>query len=145
MLKLTTFVDSTDTVDDEVILPFEQRQKSRLSALTNGGIAVGLFLQKAHSLRPGCVLSDDDGLFRVRIIAACEKLSVVRTQDTLRFAKACYHLGNRHVLLQILPGELRYLKDHVLDHMIEGFGLEVCEMVIPFEPEVGAYHHHDHG
>lgn len=73
-----------------------------------------------------------------------EPLSVVRSNEPLRFARACYHLGNRHVSLQILPGELRYLSDHVLDHMIEGLGLTVTRAELPFEPEAGAYRTHDH-
>ena len=65
-------------------------------------------------------------------------------------AKACYHLGNRHVPLQIMPGELRYHHDHVLDDMLRQFGLTVTFGQLPFEPEAGAYaseshgHHHAH-
>lgn len=54
-------------------------------------------------------------------------------------AKACYHLGNRHVPLQIMPGELRYHHDHVLDDMLRQFGLTVTFGQLPFEPEAGAY------
>ena len=69
---------------------------------------------------------------------------MVRTDAPLLFARACYHLGNRHISLQILPNELRYLHDHVLDHMVEGLGLKVSIENLPFEPEAGAYHHsHD--
>ncbi|MBJ5960929.1 urease accessory protein UreE, partial [Salmonella enterica subsp. enterica serovar Typhimurium] len=62
----------------------------------------------------------------------------------------CYHLGNRHVPLQILPDELRYHHDHVLDDMLRQFNLEVAFAQLPFEPEAGAYaseshgHHHGH-
>jgi urease accessory protein len=80
----------------------------------------------------------------VRVQAAPEPLSVVRSADALQLARACYHLGNRHIPLQILGGELRYLADHVLDHMIEGLGLAVEHRSLPFEPEAGAYHGHDH-
>jgi len=68
----------------------------------------------------------------------------VRTDDPLLFARVCYHLGNRHIALQILPGELRYLHDHVLDHMVVGLGLSVRVENLPFEPEAGAYHSHGH-
>ncbi|MCK9637654.1 MAG: urease accessory protein UreE, partial [Methylobacter tundripaludum] len=94
-------------------------------------------------LRKGSVLTGPDR-YRVLVDAAPEPLSVVRTDDALHFAKACYHLGNRHVALQILPGELRFLTDHVLDHMLEGLGLTVSHEVLPFEPEQGAYHGHGH-
>ena len=65
-------------------------------------------------------------------------------------ARACYHLGNRHVALQINPGRIQYLHDHVLDDMLIGLGLSVQVENIPFEPEAGAYGSnissgHDHG
>jgi urease accessory protein len=66
-------------------------------------------------------------------------------------ARACYHLGNRHVALQINSNTLSYLHDHVLDDMLKGLGLEVNVLMAPFEPEPGAYntnggghHHHSH-
>jgi urease accessory protein len=64
---------------------------------------------------------------------------VVRCADPFLLARACYHLGNRHVPLQIMPGELRYHHDHVLDDMLRQFGLEVTYASLPFEPEAGAY------
>jgi urease accessory protein len=75
------------------------------------------------------------------ILAAPEQVSVARTDDALLLARACYHLGNRHVALQITPGELRYLADHVLDDMVRGLGLAVTQESAPFEPEAGAYSH----
>jgi urease accessory protein len=82
------------------------------------------------------------------VIAAPESVSVVRCADPFLLARACYHLGNRHVPLQIMPGELRYHHDHVLDDMLRQFGLEVTYASLPFEPEAGAYasdaHSHSH-
>ncbi len=84
----------------------------------------------------------------VEVVAAAEPLSVVRCEDPFLLARACYHLGNRHVPLQILPGELRYHHDHVLDEMLKLFDLEVTFASLPFEPEAGAYasegHSHSH-
>ncbi|MGK3685652.1 urease accessory protein UreE, partial [Escherichia coli] len=81
-------------------------------------------------------------------IAADEAVSVVRCADPFMLAKACWHLGNRHVPLQIMPGELRYHHDHVLDDMLRQFGLDVDFAHLPFEPEAGAYasksHAHNH-
>ena len=142
MLELTELVPD-DNANDTLTLPFEQRQKSRLSAVTDGGVKVGLFLPRGSYLRSGMMLKGH-GQLKVLINAAPEALSVVRTEDPLLFARACYHLGNRHVSLQILANELRYLHDHVLDKMIEGLGLTVLHETLPFEPEAGAYHSHDH-
>ena len=84
--------------------------------------------------------------------AAAETVSTVHSDNGLVLARACYHLGNRHVPLQIGPGWLRYAHDHVLDDMLRGFGLTVRVERAPFEPEAGAYvaashahtHAHDH-
>jgi urease accessory protein len=94
-------------------------------------------------LRHGFVLTGVDN-YRVRVKSASENLSVVRSQEAWQFARACYHLGNRHVPLQILEGELRFLTDYVLDQMLEGLGFSVTHEILPFEPEQGAYHGHGH-
>ncbi len=144
MLQLDALTEADIAHADTLTLPFETRQKSRFSAVTDSGKAVGVFLPlRGTCLRSGMVLTGPEGI-RVRVQAAPEPLSVVRTKDPTLFAKACYHLGNRHVSLQILEGELRYLADHVLDHMIEGLGLSVEHRSLPFEPEAGAYHRHGH-
>ncbi len=143
MLKLTEIAALDSDVDDTLTMPFAARQKCRLSATTDNGIEVGLFLSRGQILRSGIVLTNSEA-FNVLVIAADESVSVIRTNDALKFAKACYHLGNRHVPLQILDAELRYLSDHVLDHMLEGLGLQVTQEMLAFEPEAGAYHTHDH-
>jgi urease accessory protein len=141
MFKLTEIAGQETTSDDVVTLPYESRQKSRLRLKTDNGTHIGLFLPRGQVLQKGSVLTGPDH-YRVRVDAAPEPLSVVRTDDPLQLARACYHLGNRHVALQILPGELRFLTDHVLDHMLEGLGMDVSHQVLPFEPEQGAYHGH---
>ncbi len=143
MLKLTELMPNTTTSDDVVTLPYELRQKCRLLSQTNKGSKIGIFLPRGHVLKHGMVLTGQDDC-RVRILAAEEALSVIRTDDALLFARACYHLGNRHIALQILPGELRYQCDHVLDQMLLGLGLTISHELLPFEPEQGAYHQHGH-
>lgn len=143
MLSLTQFAPPGTSHGDTLTLPYEARQKSRLLARTDSGADVGLFLPRGTMLRGGDVLTGPDGAV-VRIVAAPEAVSVIRTADPLLFARACYHLGNRHVALQIGPGELRYLADHVLDEMARGLGLAVEHASLPFEPESGAYSGHGH-
>jgi len=142
MLKLTEVAVPEAQADDELTLSYEHRQKSRLPAQTDGGVKVGFFLPRGQRLHSGVILTGADH-YKVLIKAASEQVSVVRSDDALLFARTCYHLGNRHVALQILPGELRYLTDHVLDRMVQGLGLAVTHEVLPFEPEAGAYHSHD--
>jgi urease accessory protein len=143
MLKLTELVPDSNESDDAVTLPFDARQKCRLLSRTDKGKEVGIFLPRGQSIKHGFVLNGHDN-YRVKIRAASESLSIVRTNNPLLFARACYHLGNRHVPLQILEGELRYQADHVLDQMLDGLGLIVHHQSLPFEPEAGAYHQHGH-
>jgi urease accessory protein len=143
MPSLTHFAPPGTPHADTLTLPFEARQKSRLLAKLDTGRDVGLFLERGRILRGGDLLTGPDGTV-VRIVAAPEPLSVARTDDSQRVARVCYHLGNRHVALEIRPGELRYLADHVLDDMVRGLGLDVSRETAPFEPEPGAYSGHGH-
>lgn len=148
MLYLTTRIDVPARITATVTLPIDVRVKSRAKVTLSDGREAGLMLPRGLLLRGGDVLSSDDGLERVEVIAADEPVSVVRCDDPFLLARACYHLGNRHVPLQILPGELRYHHDHVLDDMLRQFALDVTFAQVPFEPEAGAYsgeaHAHSH-
>ena len=108
MPKLTEFAPPGTEPTRTLTLSYQSRTKSRLLAKLDNGEDVGLFLERGRVLRGGDVLTGQEGL-GVLIIAAEEMVSVARTDDRLLLARACYHLGNRHVALQIEPGELRYL------------------------------------
>jgi urease accessory protein len=113
------------------------------------GRDAGLFLERGTLLRGGDLLGNQDGLV-IRVIAAKETVSTIHSDDPTLLARAAYHLGNRHVPLQVEAGWLRYQHDHVLDDMIRQMGLQVVVEQAPFEPEAGAYqqatggHHHHH-
>jgi urease accessory protein len=140
--------DAGGTPYTTLTLPFELRQKSRQRVMLDNGEEASVILRR------GTVLYDQDLLLAqdkkvVRIIAAEERLSCVSCRDPLLFARLCYHLGNRHVLVQIEQGKIYYLHDHVLDDMIKNFGLGVTHLMTPFCPEQGAYsdptkHHHEY-
>lgn len=130
-----------------LVLPFELRQRSRLLAVMDSGEEVGLLMPRGTVLRGGDRLQSSDGRL-VEVVAAPEQVSIVRTGDSRQLARAAYHLGNRHIAVQISADSIRYLKDHVLDDMLRGQGLKVTSDVLPFEPEAGAYsssHSHSHG
>jgi urease accessory protein len=130
-----------------LVLPFELRQRSRLLAVMDSGEEVGLLMPRGTVLRGGDRLQSSDGRL-VEVVAAPEQLSIVRSSDSRQLARAAYHLGNRHIAVQITAESIRYLKDHVLDDMLRGQGLKVTSDVLPFEPEAGAYsssHAHEHG
>ena len=126
---------------DSLELPYDTRKKSRFKAELNSGEQVGVVLPRGKVLRGGDVLADENGGY-VRIIAAAERLSRVHSEDPCLLARAAYHLGNRHLPLQVGAGWLVYQHDHVLDAMVQGLGLQVDIQEMSFEPEEGAYAAH---
>lgn len=143
MLRIEKKYDLADAADERVTLTFEMRSKSRLRAKLVSGEEVAIALDRGCQLYPGDLLVTNCGKV-VEVCAANETLSVVESTDPLLLARACYHLGNRHVALQIETGGLRYLHDHVLDEMLSGLGITVRVVDLPFMPESGAYGNHAH-
>ncbi|MDX9994602.1 MAG: urease accessory protein UreE [Rhodocyclaceae bacterium] len=130
-----------------LVLSFDARCKSRLRTRLLTGEEIGLFMERGTVLRGGDKLAANDGTV-IEVVAAPEMLMEAQSDDPLLLAKAAYHLGNRHVAVQLLPGKLRFGSDHVLGEMVRGLGLPVTEIEAPFEPESGAYGHsgaHPHG
>lgn len=151
MLQLTQVIDHPGTGDGPriVTLTFEDRRRSRLLVRLSDGTEAALMLPRGTVLREGDWLGDADGKSPVRVRAAAETLSVARTADALLLSRGAYHLGNRHVPLQIGAGWLAYEHDHVLDDLARAVGLSVATESAPFEPEAGGYrhqgtHHHHH-
>lgn len=126
------------TPSAELILPFELRQKSRLLANLSSGEEVALFLPRGTVLRGGDRLRAKDGRI-IAVVAKPERVMQVHCADAQAFARAAYHLGNRHVPLQVGKDWLRLEADHVLKEMLLGLGARVEEVEAPFEPEAGAY------
>lgn len=147
MIVLTQRLDHAHAVTASATLALDTRLKSCGPIRLDDGREAGLLLPRGHLLRGGDLLANDDVSEVVRIIAAPETVSTVIAGDGLLLARVCYHLGNRHVPLQIAAGWARYQHDHVLDDMVRGLGAEVSVEQAPFEPEAGAYQSapHDHG
>ena len=144
MLSFTRKLGPGTDARGSLTLTLDQRVKSRLRVVLDDGAEAGLFLQRGGILRHGDRIATEDG-YVVEVRAAPEPVSTVRCGDPQLIARACYHLGNRHVPLQIEPGWLRYQHDQVLDEMLRGLGLEPELEQAPFEPEPGAYSGHGHG
>jgi urease accessory protein len=145
MLTIATRQVVTAAPQDRLILPFDLRQKSRLRARLESGEEVALHLERGGVLRGGEKLATTDGRV-ILVVAADEPVSRITAADPLLLTRAAYHLGNRHVPLEIGAGWLQIEHDHVLEHMVIGLGLTVQTALAPFEPEAGAYGHssHDH-
>ncbi|MEM1230628.1 MAG: urease accessory protein UreE [Pseudomonadota bacterium] len=129
-----------------VALPFAARQKARQRITLPCGTPVGLKLPRGTLLRGGTLLTNAAGDW-LRIDAAPEPCSLVCNADSQALARTAYHLGNRHVPVQVGADWLRYGHDRVLDEMVRGLGQTVQREQAPFEPEGGAYgggHAHAH-
>ena len=129
---------------EQLSLPFELRQKSRLRTKLASGEEAGLFLEHGSILRGGDCLRANDGRV-VLVVAADEALMEAQCATPFELGRAAYHLGNRHVPVQIGEGWLRFQADDVLAQMLRGLKATVSKVTAPFEPEAGAYaggHHH---
>ena len=138
--------DSTVVAKELLELPFDLRQKSRLRTKLMSGEAVWLMLPRGDILRGGDLLLTADGRV-VKVVAEPEQVLHVTCANASELAKAAYHLGNRHVPVQVGERFLRIAADHVLADMLRGLGATLVPMQAPFEPEAGAYgggHHRHH-
>jgi urease accessory protein len=130
-------------------LDWDLRQKSRFDATDSQGRHVGVFLPRGTVVRGGDVLLAQDGSF-LRVQAAPQHvLRITACQahgSPFDLTRAAYHLGNRHVPIELQPDHLKIEPDHVLADMLRQMHLIVHEVEEPFEPEAGAYGgHHGHG
>ena len=144
----------------QVELDWDLRSRSRFDATDSAGRRLVVFLPRGQVLRGGDVLVAEDGSL-VQVLAKPQPVLVVRhcSQHGSSFdlQRAAYHLGNRHVPLELQPDRLQLEPDHVLADMLRQMHLIVSEEMAPFEPEAGAYasggnahghghgHGHDHG
>jgi urease accessory protein len=133
-----------------VTLDWDVRQKSRFDATDSSGRALAVFLPRGTQVRGGDVLVGEDGSL-VLVQAADQPVLVVRHcsehGSPFDLMRAAYHLGNRHVALELQPDHLKLEPDHVLAEMLRNQHLIVGEAQAAFEPEGGAYgqgHGHDH-
>jgi urease accessory protein len=147
MRKIVEKIARTVPASVTVTLEHADRQKSRGLLRLDDGSEAALILERGSGLRHGDRLLADDGLV-VAVEAAREPLSIVTATDPLDLIRAAYHLGNRHVPVQIEALRLAYLHDHVLDDMVRELGFQVSFAAEHFEPESGAYGgrgEHGHG
>ncbi len=143
-----------------VEIDWDVRQKSRFDATDSTGRTLGVFLPRGTLVRGGDVLVAEDGSL-IRVLAAPQPVLVITPcadhGSAFDLVRAAYHLGNRHVQIELKPDHLKIEPDHVLADMLRAMHLTVKEAQAAFEPEGGAYaagghahggghdHHHDHG
>ncbi len=143
MLEFSKRVNSKSAVAESLTLPYRQRQKSRQRVVLDSGKEAGILLDHGKRLHGGDILCTRDG-YCLRVIEALEPVSTVFTNNSQALARASYHVGNRHIPIQIGKNWIRYERDHVVDDMIRRLDLTPKHEIAPFEPEDGAYNKHSH-
>lgn len=140
--------DAKKLIDPQSLLTLalvaEDRTRSRHRFVTVEGKEVNLQLPRGTVLREGDILADAQNQAIAIVIAKPEPVITVTAAHSLDFLRAAYHLGNRHIALEITESYLRLSPDSVLEDMIAKMGLNMVRETQPFQPEAGAYHHHDH-
>lgn len=125
-------------------LTAEECRRSRYRLTDDHGAAIRLELSRGTVLRQGDLLRDADTGALFRVVARPEPVMTVTASDPHLLLRGAYHLGNRHVALEIGEGYLRLAPDPVLAQMVRQLGLACQEEVAPFQPEAGAYQGHGH-
>jgi urease accessory protein len=146
-IKVIPAGDWTGTPVDSVVLDFDERYRRRIVMTGVGGFAFLLDLPDAAMLRGGDGLRLEDGRI-VEVVAAPEPLAEIRAADALSLLRVAWHLGNRHLTVEMGPKALRIRRDPVIEDMARGLGARVVPVEAPFNPEGGAYvqaEGHGHG
>mgnify|MGYP003676737837 FL=1 len=143
MLKVSQRYSGSQPAEviDRLSLPFDLRKRGRFKAVTESGRDIGLFIERGQVLQHGDLLQTECGGV-IEVLAEAEAVVTASSDDWLQFAKVCYHLGNRHVPLQVGERWLRFQPDHVLQELAELYGLTTVQEQAPFSPENGAYGAH---
>ncbi len=131
---------------DTVLIDFDRRHRRRIQLKTEGGAELLLDLPQAVRLRDGDGLALEDGRV-VLVKARPEPLLDIHAHDAAGLVRIAWHLGNRHLPVQLLGTHIRIREDHVIAEMVRGLGGHVHHIDAPFDPEAGAYaggHQHSH-
>jgi len=135
--------DSAAAVD-RVSLDADERHRRRVVLTGERGTTFLLDLPHAMALRDGDGLVLDDGGI-VRIVSRPEPLTEIAAADSHELARLAWHIGNRHIEVQVVGDRLRIRRDHVIEDMLRGLGARLSPVEAPFNPEQGAYAQHAHG
>ncbi len=132
-----------EEVDQVVVLTHEQRDKGRLKLTSESGEEVRVFLERGKPLQVGEFLKSTCGRY-IRVQGPVEEVAHASCDDWHTFARACYHLGNRHTKVEVGERWLRIKPDHVLEEMLALLGLVISHEQTVCVPESGAYSHGHH-
>jgi urease accessory protein len=131
------------TAIDQVVLNADERYCRRIMLTGERGVQFVLDLPHAAGLHDGDGLVLGDGTM-VRVAGKPEPLFEISAASPYELARLAWHIGNRHADLEVAGSTLRIRRDHVLEAMLRGLGAQLTPIEAPFEPEHGAYGHHEH-
>jgi len=140
-------------IADTLILDYAKRSAGAFSATGLKGGAFDIALEEPRRLRTDDLIELDDGTL-LEVVAAPEPLIEARAGDLPSLMRLAWHLGDRHVPVEVLPNRVRVLRAAALESLLRSLGAKLTMIEAPFEPEGGAYagshghghaHHHDHG
>ena len=140
MIRISRRYQGTDQPSHTLSMTYQERTKGRIRVTSQSGADFGLFLERGHPLKHGEHLISDDGVV-VRVDAHPEALIEANCEDWSTFVKCCYHLGNRHVPIEIHTLKLFMQQDTVLENMLKHLGMRTQAVHRGFHPEQGAYRH----
>ena len=144
MLRVNSGARATDIAEariiDRVVLDADERHRRRIVLTAEGGTRFLLDLPHATALHDGDGLVLEDGSV-VRVVGKCEPLVEIAAVDPRELARLAWHIGNRHIEVEIAGERLRIRRDSVLEEMLRGLGAQLSFIEAPFEPESGAYGH----
>ncbi len=135
-----------ESATDEVLIDFDRRHRRRILLKTESGQSLLLDLPQATRLRDGDGLKLDTGP-TIRVRARPEALAEIHAHSDAELIRIAWHLGNRHLPVQLLRDKIRIRRDHVIEAMVEQLGGHIDLIEAPFDPEAGAYaggHEHSH-
>jgi len=141
LLQVSEIWSGEGVPEEFVELDNDQRRRSRQRVVSTFGREVALILPRGTNLKEGERLRADDGTL-IGVRATRESLSRMDCDSLLDLARVAYHLGNRHVALQIGTQFVAYQRDSVLDNLVGLLGFRVRHVTEAFEPEPGAYRNH---
>jgi urease accessory protein len=134
-------INPAQVVQGVIVLSAEERLRSRYRCQTQDGTELLLSLPRGTVLTEGDLLTTETSEWWVKVQAKAEPVLKVEANSPLDLLRATYHLGNRHVPLEVTSTALKLSPDPVLKEMLEHLGATVTEAIEPFYPEMGAYHH----
>ena len=141
---INKYLDRNENIEINftIYLTSSERQRTQQRIVLENAQSLYLRLPRGKIIQDGDILQSENGEITLKILAKSEPIITVKASNQLTLIKAAYHLGNRHIPLEITNDYLRFSPDKILEEMLITMGLNLITENATFFPEVGAYHKH---